>query len=88
MNTTQKYRLNSFMSRVNKLTLGRSTKDKFYGKVTLIKSADHSRGKCEALNRTGMGTRKFSVSGSKMIRNGAYTLNGLRAKLTEAIAAR
>ena len=29
MNTTQEYILNSFMSRVNKLTLGRSTKDKF-----------------------------------------------------------
>ena len=88
MNTTQEYILNSFMSRVNKLTLGRSTKDKFYGKVTLIKSADHSRGKCEALNRTGYGTRKFSVSGSKMIKNGAYTLGGLHAKLTEEIAAR
>ena len=88
MKTTQEYILDSFMSNVNKLTLGRSTKDKFYGKVTLIKSADHSRGKCEALNRTGYGTRKFSVSGSKMIHNGSYTLGGLRAKLTEAIATR
>lgn len=85
MKTTQEYILNSFMSRVNKLTVGRSTKDKFYGKVTLIKAADHSKGYCESLNRTGMGTRKFAVSGSKMIANGAYTLGGLRKKLTAAI---
>lgn len=85
MKTTQEYILDSFMSRVNKLTVGRSTKDKFYGKVTLIKSADNSRGKCEALNRTGYGTRKFSVSESKMIANGKYTLKGIRNALLNAI---
>ena len=85
MKSTQEYILDSFMTRVNKLTVGRSTKDKFYGKVTCIKSADYSKGYCEALNRSGYGTRKFSVSGSKMIANGAYTLGGLRKKLTAAI---
>lgn len=85
MQTMQEYILDSFMTRVNKLTLGKSTKDKFYGRVTLIQNADHSRGYVEHLNRTGYGTRKFSVSGSKMIPNGKYTLGGLRNKLTEAI---
>jgi hypothetical protein len=85
MKTTQEYILDSFMTRVNKLTVGRSTKDKFYGKVTLIKAADYSKGYCDSLKRTGYGTRKFAVSGSKMIANGAYTLGGLRKKLTAAI---
>lgn len=78
--------LKSFITRVNKLTVGRSTKDKFYGKVTLVKSADYSKGYNEYLGRSGYGTRKFSVSGSKMIANGKYTLGGLRAKLEAAIA--
>jgi hypothetical protein len=81
----QEYILKDFMTRVNKLTVGRSTKDKFYGKVTCIKSADYGKGFNCYLNRTGYGTRKFSVSGSKIISNGAYTLGGLRKKLTGAI---
>ena len=86
MNTTQEYILDSFMSRVNKLSVGRSTKDKFYGKVTCIKPADYSKGFNTYLNRTGYGTRKFALAGSKMIANGSYTLSGLRKKLTAAIA--
>jgi hypothetical protein len=73
------------MSRVNKLTVGRSTKNKSVGKVTLIKAADYSKGKPNQFNRAGYGTRKFAVSESKMIANGAYTLGGLRKKLTTAI---
>lgn len=81
--------LKDFMSRVNKLVVGKSTADKFYGKVTLKKAADHSKFN-PVINRTGItstgsGTRKFSVSGSRMIPNGSYTLTGLRAKLTSAI---
>ena len=81
----QEYILKDFMTRVNKLSVGRSTKDKFYGKVTCIRSADYGRGYNCYLDRTGYGTRKFAVSGSKMISNGAYTLSGLRKKLTAAI---
>lgn len=90
MNTTiQKQILKDFMSRVNKLTLGRTTYDKFYGKVKLIKSADHSKFNpvCNrsGMTSTGCGTRKFSVSNSHLIPNGSYTLTGLRSKLAEAI---
>ena len=83
---TQEKILASFISRVNKLTVGRSTSDKFYGTVTLVQSADYSRGRNDFLGRMGYGTRKFSVSGSKMISNGKYTLAGLRTKLQAAIA--
>jgi len=78
--------LNSFLSRVNKLTVGRSTSDKFYGRVTLKSSADYSRGHNSYLGRFGYGTRKFTVAKSNMIPNGTYTLGKLRAKLQDAIA--
>jgi len=73
MKYVQKQILDSFMSRVNKLSVGRTTKDKYYGTVRLVTPAI-----CCA--------RKFSVSGSRMIPNGAYTIGGLRKKLSEAIA--
>lgn len=82
---TQEKILKSFMSNVNKLSVGRSTTDKYYGKVTLIKSADHSKAYNKYCNRTGYGTRKFSVARSMMIPNGCYTLGGLRSKLDSAI---
>ena len=81
----QKSILNSFLTKVNKLTVGRRTKDKFYGTVTLRKAADYSKGHNSFLNRSGYGTRRFSVSGSKFIKNGSYTLGGLRKALTAAI---
>lgn len=87
MNTDIKQKiLKDFMARVNKLTVGRSTSDKYFGKVTLKKSADYTKGINKFLGRTGYGTRKFSVSGSRTIKNGSYTLTGLRAKLEAAIA--
>lgn len=82
--------LKDFMSRVNKLTVGRSTSDKFYGKVTLRKAADRSKFNARVnrygITSSGNGTRKFYLSGSKMINDGTYTLTGLRSKLTAAIA--
>lgn len=80
-NSKMTNKINEFMTRVNKLTLGRSTSDGQFGRVTLKKSADHSKGRNAFLGRTGYGTRKFAVSGSQMISNGSYTLSGLRAKL-------
>lgn len=82
--------LKNFMTRVNKLVVGQSVSDKFYGKVTLRKAADQSKFNAR-LNRRGItakghGTRKFYLSGSKMINDGTYTITGLRAKLTAAIA--
>lgn len=69
--------MKSFMSRVNKLTVGRSTYDKFFGTVTLKKAATETKNS----------SRKFSVSDSSMIRSGAYTLGGLRKALSKAINA-
>lgn len=77
-------KINAFMTRVNKLTLGRSTSDGHFGRVTLKKSADMTKGLKNYnafLGRHGYGTRKFSVSGSQVINNGSYTLKSLRAKL-------
>jgi hypothetical protein len=72
-NTTMKNKIsinkvNSFMTNVNKLG-GNSyvLKDEDLGTVRLIKRA------------TSTSSRKFSVSGSKAIRNGAYSLGGMRA---------
>ena len=61
-------KVNSFMTNVNKLG-GNSyvLKDEDLGTVRLIKRA------------TSTSSRKFSVSGSKAIRNGAYSLGGMRA---------
>lgn len=90
MNTDiQRSILNSFLTRCNKLTVGKSTKDKFYGRVTLRKSADLTKYNSK-INRYGItakgnGTRKFYVSGSKMINDGTYTLTGLRKALSEVI---
>lgn len=87
--TINKQSFKKFMARVNKLTLGRSTTDRIYGSVTLIKSADHSKFnsfyKRTGITASGHGTRKFSVSNSHLIPNGSYTLTGLRSKLSEAI---
>ena len=61
-------KVNSFMTNVNKLG-GNSyvLKDEDLGTVRLVKAA------------TSTTSRKFSVSGSKAIRNGAYSLGGMRA---------
>lgn len=76
-----------FMNRCNKLVVGRSVSDEKFGKVTLIRAADHSKGWNEFLGRSGYGTRRFAVSGSKTVANGSYTLGGLRKKLTEKFTA-
>lgn len=80
-NTKMTNKINAFMTRVNKLTLGRSTSDERFGRVTLKKSADMTKGYNAFLGRRGYGTRKFSVSGSQVIPNGSYSLSGLRTKL-------
>lgn len=77
--------LNTFMDRVNKLTVGRSTSDDKFGRVTLKKAADTKRGYNAFLKRNGYGTRKFAVTKSALIPNGSYTLGGLRKKLTAAV---
>lgn len=74
--TVQNEIMKSFMSRVNKLNRKQlTTSDKFFGTVKLVKSASES----------ATGTRKFSVRNSCMIRNGSYTIGGLRNALTKAI---
>lgn len=74
--------LSRFLKRVNRLSKGNpATSDELYGRVTFLANARRN-----AMKRIN-GTRKFSVSKSKLIRNGAYTLPTLRAKLTAAIQA-
>lgn len=77
--------LKTFMSRVNKLVLGKSTSDEFYGRVTLVKPADRTKTVAAYRNRAGYGTRRFKLTDSKLIKNGRYTLRTLRAKLTKAV---
>ena len=60
-------------SRVNKLTLGRSVDVPGFGRVTNYRSADEV-----------YGARRFKISGSKTVRNGA---NLPLAKVAERIAA-
>lgn len=84
-NTKNQYALKSFLDNVNKLTPGRSAVSEF-GRVTCKKAADHSRGRVARLNRTGYGTRLFSLSGSEYAASGKYTLGKLRQKLADAIA--
>lgn len=79
---TQSEILASYMARVNKLTLGKRTSDKFFGEAKLVKSARATK-----KSPTGYGTRKFKISGSKNIVDGTYTLGKLRAALVEAIQA-
>lgn len=85
MNTKNQYMLNSFLDNVNKLTPGKSANSQF-GRVTCKKAADHSRGFVKHLNRTGYGTRLFSLSKSDYLPSGKYTLGKLRQKLNDAIA--
>ena len=84
-NTKNQYALKSFLDNVNKLTPGRSAVSEF-GRVTCKKAADHSRGHVAHLNRTGYGTRLFSLSSSEYAASGKYTLGKLRQKLADAIA--
>ena len=85
MKKTNKYALKSFLDNVNKLTPGRRAISEF-GIVTCKKAADHSRGYVEHLNRTGYGTRMFSLAKSTLAPSGKYTLGKLRQKLADAIA--
>lgn len=79
------YMLKSFLSNVNKLVPGRRTASQF-GIVTCKRAADHTRGRVGRLNRTGYGTRLFSLSKSDYAASGKYTLGKLREKLTAAVA--
>jgi hypothetical protein len=63
-----RYEAESFLDNINKLNMN-GTK-KAYSKdksicVTIARNADHSRGVCKRLNRTGMGTRRFRVAGGE-----------------------
>ena len=61
-----------FMANVNKLSVGRSTYDKYFGNVKLYKKA------------TGYGTRRFSVSDSLIMNAGGnYSLGTIRKQLVE-----
>ena len=77
--------LRDFMTKVNKLSIGRSTQDKWFGRVTCKTYATEKGSYGQALNRKAYGTRKFSVAGSKCIANGKYTFARLRRKLEDAI---
>lgn len=72
--------MEKYMARVNKLVVGRSTTDKFFGKAELVKAAKPTK-----KIPSGYGTRKFKVTDSKNIADGTYTLGKLRAALAEAI---
>lgn len=84
-NTKNEYLLKSFLNNVNKLTPGKSAISQF-GRVTCMKAADHNRGLVKSLNRTGYGTRLFTLSKSEYAPSGKYTLGKLRRKLNDAIA--
>lgn len=76
METVAEFKIASFMTNVNKLDefVHRQTHNKDFGTVRLVTPA------WEAKN----GKRKFAVSKSPVIRNGTYTLGGLRKALLEA----
>lgn len=73
MNT---YMIESFLSNVGKLDkfVHRQTHDEQFGTVRLVKAAYESK----------YGKRIYSVSKSKLIPSGSYTIGGLRKKMLEA----
>ena len=73
--TTKQQIVKNFMANVNKLSVGRSTYDKYFGKIKLYKKA------------TGYGTRRFSVSESTVLPSGGnYTLGSIRKVLSSWVA--
>ena len=80
-NRDNEWYLKDFMWRVNKLSVGRSTSDELFGRVTCKSYAVEKGSYGQHMNRSKYGTRKFTVSGSKLIANGKYTFKGLREKI-------
>ena len=70
---TTKWTVESFLKNVNKLdkVYHKQTHSEKFGTVKLVKSATESKN----------GKRMFSVKNSSVVKNGSYTLSGLRAKL-------
>ena len=70
---TTKRAVESFMSNVNKLDkfVRTETHSEKFGTVKLVKAATESKN----------GKRMFSVKNSSVVKNGSYTLGGLREKL-------
>ena len=70
---TTKYMVKSFLENVNKLDkfVHKQTHSEKFGTVKLVKAATESKN----------GKRMFSVKNSTIVKNGSYTLGGLREKL-------
>ena len=70
---TTKWTVESFLKNVNKLDkfVHTQTHSEKFGTVKLVKSATESKN----------GKRMFSVKNSSVVKNGSYTLSGLREKL-------
>ena len=70
---TTKYMVRSFLENVNKLDkfVHKQTHSEKFGTVKLVKAATESKN----------GKRMFSVKNSSVVKNGSYTLSGLREKL-------
>ena len=70
---TTKYMVRSFLENVNKLdkTVHKQTHPEKFGTVKLVKAATETKN----------GKRMFSVKNSTVVKNGSYTLGGLREKL-------
>ena len=70
---TTKYMVSSFLENVNKLDkfVHKQTHSEKFGTVKLVKTATESKN----------GKRMFSVKNSTVVKNGSYTLGGLREKL-------
>lgn len=66
--------IDNFLKNVNKL--GGSSKQTSYPMIGTVKHYGHYTN----------GARKFSVSKSKVVRNGSWTLRGLREALHQAVA--
>ena len=74
---TTKWTVESFLKNVNKLDkfVHTQTHSEKFGTVKLVKSATESKN----------GKRMFSVKNSLAVKNGRYTLGGLRAKLMASV---
>ena len=70
---TTKYMVRSFLENVNKLDkfVHTQTHSEKFGTVKLVKAATESKN----------GKRMFSVKNSSVVKNGSYTLGGLRERL-------
>ena len=70
---TTKWTVESFLKNVNKLDkfVHTQTHSEKFGTVKLVKSATESKN----------GKRMFSVKNSSVVKNGRYTLSGLRERL-------